>query len=93
MKVSELNGSTLNTWAAKAGGKPEGPAYSTSWADAGPLIEKYHIHIAPMPGKGYIWCATTVNDSDRGTWVEGNTPLVAAMRALVASRYGVEVPA
>lgn len=92
MKVSELHGSTLDAWVAKAISKPAGPAYCTSWEEAGPLIERHHIHVAPMPGKGYVWCATTVNDTDRGTWAEGRTPLVAAMRALVAARYGPEVP-
>lgn len=92
MQVSDLSGPLLDAWAAKAAGKAPGPAYSTSWADAGPLIEKHHIHIAPMAGKGYVWCATVVDDSGRGAWKEGRTPLVAAMRALVAARYGAEVP-
>lgn len=92
MQVSELSGAMLNAWAAKAAGKPPGPAYSSSWADAGPLIEKHHIHVAPMPGKGYTWCATVVSDTDRGSWREGHTPLVAAMRALVAAKIGADLP-
>ena len=92
MKVSELSGATLDAWAAKVIGKPPGPPYSTSWAEAGPVIEKERIHVAPMPGKGWIWCAVVSSEDSRGTWQEGRTPLIAAMRALVSSRHGKEVP-
>lgn len=67
------------------------------WADAGPLIEQYTIAI----GKGMNqitypgWHATvglqTAHGNDREKSF-GPTPLVAAMRALVASVYGKEVP-
>lgn len=77
MHVSDLSGSLLDAWVAKAAGKAPGPAYSSSWADAGPLIEKHHIHIAPMAGKGYVWCATVVDEAGRGAWKEGRTPLVS----------------
>lgn len=92
MKTSDLAGSALDAWTAKALAKPVGPAYSTSWGEGGPLIEKERIYIAPMPGKGWVWCAVVVNDGSRGSWQEGRTPLIAAMRALVASRYGSETP-
>lgn len=92
MKTSDLAGSALDAWTAKALAKPVGPAYSTSREEGGPLIEKERIHVAPMPGKGWIWCATVVSESGRPTWQEGRSPLVAAMRALVAFKIGIDVP-
>ena len=92
MKTSGLSGATLDTWVAKAISKPPGAAYSSSWEAGGPLIEKERIHVAPMPGKGWVWCAVVVSESTKGAWQEGRTPLIAAMRALVASRYGNDLP-
>lgn len=91
MRTADLIGPSLDTWVSKALAKPAGPAYSTSWEEGGPLIEKERIHLAPMPGKGWIWCAVVVSEGTRGAWQEGRTPLIAAMRALVASRYGNQV--
>lgn len=44
---------------------------------------------------GYHWQATTISDDDCAYWIEGPTPLIAAMRCYVASKLGdeVEVPA
>ncbi|ABM33283.1 DUF2591 family protein [Paracidovorax citrulli] len=92
MRVSDLSGSLLDHWVAKAINSAPGPRYSSSWGDGGPLIDKHFIHVAPMPGKGRTWCAIVVSDSVRGTWREGPDPLVAGMRALVASKFGAEVP-
>jgi len=74
------------------------------WAQGGPLIEKHGIIIAPIEGG---WCAfmpkgraykrgaigigyidIDLEDADGF----GDTPLIGAMRALVASVYGNEVP-
>lgn len=66
MKVSDLAGLTLDAWVSKALSKPAGPAYSSDWEVGGPIIEKERIHIAPMPGKGWIWCAVVVKDDSRG---------------------------
>lgn len=92
MKVSDLSGPTLDAWVSKALARPAGPAYSSDWEAGGPVIEKERIHVAPMPGKGWVWCAVVVSETGKGAWQEGRTPLVAAMRALVASRYGSGLP-
>ena len=72
-------------------------AYSTVWAQGGPLIEKHRIWLQPVDAGGTWmgdhqpkagWLArvvgAAVNERDA-------QPLIAAMRALVASVYGDEV--
>jgi hypothetical protein len=75
---------------------------SASWSQAGPIIGRERI--AVWAGKGK-WCAThpatmgtaydgqsdyiDVSDYDSSC---GSRPLIAAMRAYVASKYGDEVP-
>jgi hypothetical protein len=59
---------------------------SSTWAQGGPLIQRERMLLVPRPDDG--WSATTTN-SDRG-W--GDTPLEAAMRCYVASKFGDEVP-
>lgn len=92
MKTAELAGKTLDRWVAKAIGQPPGPAYSSDWAAAGPLLEKERVMISPMPGKGWIWCAAVVSLTGNPRYQEGLTPLQAAMRALVVYKIGTEVP-
>jgi len=58
-------------------------AYSTDWDQGGPLIEKHRIMIFPEMGR---WSSTL-----NGIPCVGDTALIAAMRALVASIYGDEV--
>jgi len=105
MKTADLAGDALDAVVARLEGRAPGAkgtdadvhfSPSTDWAMAGQIIEKLKIHIAPMPGKGWVWCAIVVTEhersaADRGTWMEGRTPLVAAMRAYVVSRLGDEV--
>ncbi len=60
-------------------------------------IEREKIHGAPMPEKEWKWWACVVSldpngGPDRGAWMEGRIPLIAAMRAYVASRPGLQVP-
>ena len=61
---------------------------STSWAQAGPIIERERIAIQFGP----LWAA--IHHTHLGHPSYGVTPLVAAMRAYVASKLGdeVEVP-
>jgi hypothetical protein len=63
-------------------------APSLLWHQGGSIIEQSRITI--RAGAGY-WAAfiDAANQPDE----EGETPLIAAMRAFVASRYGDEVPA
>jgi len=103
MKTADLTGALLDFWVAKAtGAKPSVDSQmqfipSTSWEQAGPIIEREGIHIAPMPGKGSTWCATAVGrlqdraNATPGPWIQGPTPLVAAMRAFVAAKFGTDV--
>ena len=56
--------------------------YSTNWSQGGPLIEEYHINI--------VWhddgTCTAALENDPMKVYGGLTPLIAAMRAFVASR-------
>lgn len=73
---------------------------STEWAQGGPLIEKYRIEILHFGARGEggnPWEAQMGGDSHyidqySGDAMGGTTPLVAAMRAYVESRFGDEVP-
>lgn len=66
---------------------------STDWIDGGPLIEKYKLDIgAPMENKSGPWNAATEWGHPNG--YKGETPLIAACRAIVVSVLGdtVSVP-
>lgn len=100
IKTSDLTGATLDWAVAKCEGKENtwgrsklkpyeyyrGQAYSTDWAKGGPIIEREKI---------------AIDCDDEGSWVAsynakpvayyGPTPLIAAMRAFVASQFGDEV--
>lgn len=108
MKVSELEGSDLDYWVAKAEGlalpsnaKPDdllfsslhGGIYhpSTNWLQGGPLIERERIKLLPA----FDWSGNENGWNAFVRWQEdgrnGPTPLIAAMRAFVASKFGEEV--
>lgn len=69
---------------------------STEWADGGPIIERERITIAWQPMKGE-WMAGLI-ETENGSMLEfrwlgfNESPLVAAMRAYIASEFGAEVP-
>ena len=106
VKTSELTGAALDWVVAKCEGTlghyvqpnekrgtskweitPSSRRYSTDWSQGGPIIERERIAIVPTNPD---WWA-----EDR-TRVEGNgsTPLIAAMRCYVKSKFGdtVEIP-
>lgn len=110
MKTSELTGSQLDYWVAKAeefpsawiveeeGGKPRcilGPAVmdrfewspSEAWEQGGPIIERERINLHATHLED--WRAWT---DPNGRIDRGDTPLIAAMRAYVSSKFGEEVP-
>jgi hypothetical protein len=64
---------------------------STDWSWGGPIIEREKLCVtANMSGS---WIGTANNASSKpGLEVVGPTPLIAAMRAYVANKYGKEVP-
>lgn len=70
-----------------SGDTPRLPDYSTDWSDGGPVIERDRIGVMPV---GIEWKAWAISDMD--ATAVGIEPLVAAMRAFVGSKYGVEVP-
>lgn len=67
------------------------PRYSTDWTHGGPLIEAHRIDLsAPGWREGGVWWASGGEGSTH-ILRQGPTPLIAAMRALVASKLGDEV--
>ena len=58
---------------------------STDWAQGGPIIERERIELEPTV---FDWSARV--DGITGWWF-AKTPLIAAMRAFVASKFGDEV--
>lgn len=69
------------------------PNYSTEWGRGGPIIERERIRVRPMR-QGPLWFAEVDLPNHFSPVMEGPTPLIAAMRAFVASKLGdeVEVP-
>jgi len=72
---------------------------SSNWAHGGPIVERNNVGITTWLEND--WCAAI--DLDAHTYCDGGildgrgfhtgkTPLVAAMRAYVASKFGDEVP-
>jgi hypothetical protein len=79
------------------GGTPFPFRPSTDWAQGGQIIERERIDLT-FGNEPETWEAmvrpeykygTYMRDNGRGT---GPTPLIAAMRAYVASKFGDEVP-
>lgn len=69
---------------------------STDWAQGGPIIERERMHGGPAGGQSWFYQCHRKNSD--GTSIpypcgeSGSTPLIAAMRAYVASKFGDEVP-
>lgn len=104
MKTSEMTGAALD-WAVAKCENPEWSDedaivnvttfddytgtmcnYSTDWSQGGPIIEREGIEInLGSPDK---WVASIGGEREIET---GLTPLIAAMRAYVASKMGEEV--
>ncbi|HUG56773.1 MAG TPA: phage protein NinX family protein [Candidimonas sp.] len=98
MKVSELTGAELDYWVGKIEKDIQNcpfltfrKPYSTEWEFGGPIIERERIELTNYNGihNGKLstkWRANNCRQFDHPL------PLVAAMRAYVASKYGEEVP-
>jgi hypothetical protein len=106
MKTSELTGLALDWAVARANGhiddetiirrlEPDEDgwciAYSTDWAQGGPIIEREDICIN-RDDSSREWSAHRVGDEFGAYW--GPTPLIAAMRAYVSSKLGqhIDIP-
>jgi hypothetical protein len=95
-KVSELEGVLLDAAVARAEGfdywnptpEREGWAPSRSWAVAGPIIERKRISIDAGDGDWTAHCPMAVKHGIASE--DGPPPLIAAMRAYVASKFGEE---
>jgi hypothetical protein len=59
---------------------------SSDWSDGGPIVERERVCISPGATS---WGAFIFGDSAGGA--EGETPLIAAMRAFVISKLGEEI--
>jgi hypothetical protein len=70
---------------------------STSWSDGGPVIERERIAVIENGYECTEWDAyvrgfySTDEGLDGDGFARGPTPLIAAMRAYVASKFGEEV--
>jgi hypothetical protein len=105
VKTAELIGPALDWAVAKADGQldrfgvcaPAGFKPSTDWNQGGPLIEEHQIWLTGPYRHRTEWKAGSGLATDwdyRKSEFEGPTPLIAAMRCLVASKLGdtVQVP-
>ena len=100
MKTSELSGAALDWAVAKCEGYTLNPAvrhsawiaYSSDWAQGGPIIGQESIQLTPDEYTG-TWAAFTTREGEPYEYT-GPTALIAAMRCFVASRLGddVDVP-
>ena len=110
MKTSELTGPALDWAVAKCEGDEYAPefaedhdgneypasAYSTDWAQGGPIIEREGITLKQVAdGTWRADYSKAVLKADKSAYAylanKGQTPLVAAMRCFVASKLGEEV--
>ena len=93
IKTSEVEGQALDWAVAKCEwNREEGDwrgtyraDYSTDWAQGGPIIEREGMGIGMV---NEHWQAHL---SEFHLFIEGPTPLIAAMRCYVASKLGDEV--
>lgn len=96
MQVSELPSKTLEALIAQALDAPAGTPYLTRWPDIDMVMERLAIQAAPVPGKDWIWCAVVVGrpgaSIPAGPWIEGQTMRMAVGRAIVAARFGRQIP-
>ena len=63
---------------------------STDWAQGGPIIERERINTI-VTFTGETWIGHIGHDGNYAFHQTGPTPLVAAMRCYVASRFGEEI--
>lgn len=95
VQISDLVGPALDWAVAKCEGESLAPqcwhlyGYSSSWEKTGRLIERFEIDLKSI-GDG-VWQASNVFDDLAFRHFIGPTPIVAALRCVVAMRLGEEV--
>jgi hypothetical protein len=96
INASELQGAALNNAVHELAYPDEpikegctAPPYSTDWAFSGPIIEREWLDITPWPNESDEKLRWQCEQHDNIDCVAfGPTPLIAAMRCLVASKLG-----
>ena len=100
----QAQGSSVKAWVLEEHKKGlRTDPYSTSWAHGGPIIEReeistwFHADYGCWCAAGIDWMSADVSSDEFMAMPDafrGPTPLIAAMRCLVASKLGdeVEVP-
>lgn len=72
--------------------------FHREWMDAGQIIERekinlnYRIRDQKDEWSAWVWSKVEEKGSRLKFYMKGPTPLIAAMRCYVASKYGDEVP-
>lgn len=64
---------------------------SEAWSQGGPIIEREKIHLQTDGDNIYWWAKHPAYRPKKRAWIEGPTPLIAAMRCFIASKLGDEV--
>jgi hypothetical protein len=106
MKTSELTGYALG-WAVSLITNPDWEhddrlgnvqcidedsyAPQAIWSQGGPIIEREWIELSNGSNLSAAWGASKYNEQGEPSMGQGPTPLIAAMRCLVASELGDEV--
>ncbi|SKC78576.1 Protein of unknown function [Burkholderia sp. CF099] len=101
MKVSDLSGARLDLWVHRAERSDEVPVplYSSDWGVAGPIIEREHIVLQFFREYDTRTAAVTEHwgarvhhdDYPPNRRYHASSPLVAAMRAYVARKFGDDI--
>lgn len=94
--VEELGLDQYGAFQRRAHGEIKPLRYSTDWSQGGPILDRERIALNPTGGVENPWqaeCTGFPEGHYDGIWHGvGPTPLIAAMRAYVSSKFGEEVP-
>lgn len=66
---------------------------SSDWRSGGYVIERYKVAVAPQDGEWYADMDIFGRPESKAAYAHGPTPLIAAMRCIVHSKFGDEAPA
>lgn len=83
--VAKCEGATWAVWRFKEQHNDGDMAYSTDWAQGGPIIEREELSSLKCYNHNEWGCL------NGEVFCEGPTPLIAAMRCYVASKLGDDI--